>query len=138
MIEKLFYNPYTGFLVVATGITITILLLRLLLKFRVLLWKSTLISYIVFAAFATFMYVDSIRGHGLSPFWYTVFKILGPLLLVPGMLIYGLIPGVIKPCPSDTDVLGWLTFGFLFYAVVIWGIMKIIKQRKETKAAVKK
>jgi hypothetical protein len=138
MNDKLFdfNNPYTAFIVVAAAITITILLLRLIFDYCVLLWKSTLISYIVYFAFAIFIYVGNIRD--ATPFEITVFKILGPLLLFPGLLIYGLIPGIIKPCSSDTDILGWLTCGFLFYTIVIWGIMKLVKKSKEPVASEKK
>lgn len=76
--------------------------------------------------------------HSSIRFFDIVFNILGPLLLVPGMLIYSLFPGTVKMCPAEFDVFAWHTIGFLFYAIVIWGIMKVIKQRKATKATAKK
>jgi hypothetical protein len=142
MIYKLFDNPYTGFLVVATVITVLVLLPRLLLKRCVLLWKSTLISYVIYVAFATFMYIGESwqmkSEHAPTHLFGKIYYILGPLLLIPGMLIYGLVPGAIKMCPSNFDEFGVLTCAFLFYAIVIWGIMKVIKQRKEMKTVEKK
>jgi hypothetical protein len=132
------HNPYTAFLVVATVI---IILVRLFLKRSVILRKSTLISYIIYVAFTTFWYISIswyTEQETLTNLFETISYLLGPLLVIPGMLIYGLIPGVIKPCPSDTDVFGWFTFGFLFYAIVIWGIMKFRKIGKESKTAGKK
>ena len=75
---------------------------------------------------------------GDTPFYEMVFYILAGILLTPAMLIYGLFPGTIKMCPSSFDEFATYTIGFLFYAIVIWGIMKFIKQRKGTKATEKK
>jgi hypothetical protein len=140
MNDKLFdfNNPYTAFLVVSTAITILLVLSRLFLKFHVLLWKGTLISYIVFVVFLLMGVAYEHTPLGDTPFYRGVFNVLSAILLVPGLLIYGLIPGVIKPCPSDFDVFGWHLAGFLFYAIVIWGIMKAIKINKEPVASEKK
>jgi membrane protein implicated in regulation of membrane protease activity len=138
MIDKLFDNPTTAFIAVATVITILILLSRLFLKRNVLLWKSTLISYTVFVIF---MYAGVLYEHssfGETPLYEIPFRTLAMILLAPGMLIYAFFPGAIKMCPSNFDEFAIDTIGFLFYAVVIWGIMKLIKRRKETKATEKK
>jgi len=131
-------NPEISFIAVATAITILILLLRLFLKRYVLLWKSTLISYIVFVIFMLMGVAYEHSPLGDTPIYRMVFNTLSAILLVPGMLIYGLIPGTIKMCPSIFDEFAILTIGFLFYATVIWGIMKIIQKNKENKAAEKK
>jgi hypothetical protein len=73
-----------------------------------------------------------------TPLFEIPYQIFGAMLIVPGMLMYGLIPGRVKPCPSNFDVFAFYTIAFLFYAIVIWGIMKVIKQRKEIKTAEKK
>jgi hypothetical protein len=72
---------------------------------------------------------------GDTPSYRMVFNTLSAILLVPGMLIYGLFPGTIKMCPSIFDEFAISTIGFLFYAIVIWGIMKLIKINKEPEAA---
>ena len=97
MINKLFENEYAAFLVVATVITILILLSRLLLKRCVLLWKSTLISYIIFLILVSFMCISEYwqmkSEHAPTHLFGTIYLILGPLLLVPGVLIQALIFG---------------------------------------------
>jgi hypothetical protein len=136
------HNPYTAFIVVATVITISIAILRFIFKRCVLLWKSTLMSYIMSVICTTFWYIGvswMIGKEGtLADLFSIIYGILLLLLAIPGMFIYGLIPGVIKPCPSDTDLFGWFTFGFLFYILVFWGRNKFRKYREEMKAAVKK
>jgi hypothetical protein len=37
-------------------------------------------------------------------------------------------------CPTDSDEFWIYTCAFLFYAIVFWGIMKLIKKNKEPKA----
>jgi hypothetical protein len=137
LLHKLFDDPYTAFIVVSTAITISLVLSRLFLKFRVLLWKSTLISYL---AFVIFMLLEPIHYHSLlkTPLFNIPYDILGATLMIPGMLIQGLIFGV-GPCPiGDNAEFYILTFAFLFYAVVIWGIMIFIKKSKELVATEKK
>ena len=92
-----------------------------------------MISYIVFLIFTVLMYIGDDKLNNMIP--YTGFILMGFsfILLTPGLLIYGLIPGVIKPCPSDNDVLGWFTCGFLFYSIVIWGILKLIKKSEKSR-----
>jgi hypothetical protein len=138
MDDELFINPYAAFLVVATAITILILLLRLFFKRCVLLWKSALISYIVFVVFLLMGVAYENTSLGDTLLYRLAFNAFSVILLAPGLLIYGLIPGFIKPCPSDFDVFSWHTIAFLFYAIVIWGIMKLIKKSKEPKAIAEK
>jgi hypothetical protein len=126
-----FNDPYTIFIYVAAAITILILLLRLFFDCCTLLWKSILISYIVFI---TLILSSSILEHN----HIGIVSALSAILLIPGMLIYGLIPGVTKPCPSDFDVFWWHLIAFIFYAIVIWGIMKAFKINKELNAPEKK
>jgi hypothetical protein len=129
MINKLFENEYAAFLIVSTLITTTMLLLKLRFKFLILLCKSTLISYIVFFIFTlmSIAYEHSQASEGS-------FQILGMILLVPGVLIQASIFGG-GPCLSGNHVLfNILTFAFLFYAVLIWGIMKFIKCCKDSLA----
>ena len=76
--------------------------------------------------------------HAPTHLFKTIYYIFGPLLLVPGGLIYAFVPGAIKMCPSDFDFFAILTIGFIFYAIVIWGIMKLVKKSKETKATAMK
>lgn len=137
MFDKLFDDPETAFLVVATVITILILLLRLFLKSCVLLWKSSLISYVVFLIliFMGILYEHSYLGD--NHFYRMGFDILSMILLTPSMLIYGILT-MAKMCPSNMDVFAWHTIGYLFYTLVILGIMKVVKQRKEMKATAKK
>ena len=111
-----FENPQSAFFIVSTAITIFILILRFIFKYFKVFWKCTLISYCVYIIFLIIaMKYDS------------AFNILGPIFLVPGMLIYGLIPGMIKMCPSNFDVFAWHTIGFLLYAAIFCGIIKFIQ-----------
>jgi hypothetical protein len=135
MIDKLFEIPDIAFLVVATVITLSILILRLFFKSCVFLWRGTLISYIVFVIFICMGVLYEQSPLGDTHFYRMLFHTLSAILLVPAMLIYGLFPGAIKMCPSIFDEFAIYTTGFLFYAIVIWGIMKFAKRRKETKAA---
>jgi hypothetical protein len=80
------------------------------------------------------MYVDGIQEHGSSPYsdmlfyiFDKLFFVFSVLMSVPVMIIYGLFPPG-KSCPSAFDIFVWLTFGFLFYTFIIWGIMKFIKK----------
>jgi hypothetical protein len=132
MNNMLIDNPEISFIIVATVITILIALSRLFLKCCPLLWKSTLISYIVFVIFMLLAQVYQHSSFAEIPLFGIPYRTLGAILMVPGMLIYGfLIPGVIKPCPSDSDEFASCVISFLFYAIVIWGIMKLIKKSKE-------
>jgi hypothetical protein len=127
MIDKLFENEYIAFLVVSTVITTMMLLLKLCFKFRVLLWKSTLISYIIFFILTLW----SIAYEGSFP-------ILCIIILAPGTIIQAMFFGG-GPCLSGNHVLfNIFTFAFLFYAIVIWGIMIFIKKSKELVATEKK
>jgi uncharacterized protein YacL len=137
MKNMLIDNPEISFIIVATAITILLVLLRVIFKFCVLLWKSTLISYIVFVIF---MLMVPIYEHSLlkTPLFKVLYHILGATLIVPGMLIYALIPGAINPCPSDSDEFVSYIISFIFYAIVIWGIMIFIKKSKELVATEKK
>jgi len=129
MINKLFENEYAAFLVVATAITILTFFSKLRFKRLLLLWKGTLISYIVFFIFTlmSIAYEHSQAREGS-------FQILGMILLVPGILIQASIFGG-GPCLSGNHVLfNIFTFAFLFYAVVIWGITKFIKCCKDSLA----
>ena len=137
MINKLFENEYAAFLVVATAITILIFFSKLRFKRLVLLWKSTLISYIIFLILVSFMCISEYwqmkSEHAPTHLFGTIYLILGPLLLTPGILIQALIFGG-GPCLSGNHVLfNIFTIAFLFYSMVIWGIMKIRKQLKEPK-----
>ena len=137
MINKLFENKYAAFLVVATAITILIFFSKLRFKRLVLLWKSTLISYIIFLILVSFMCISEYwqmkSEHAPTHLFGTIYLILGPLLLTPGILIQALIFGG-GPCLSGNHVLfNIFTIAFLFYSMVIWGIMKIRKQLKEPK-----
>jgi hypothetical protein len=129
-LHKLLNDPDTAFVVVGAAITIFIMLLRWLPGYCKLLWKSTLVSYIIFIIF---MLLEPIHYHSLleTPLFNIPYHILGATLMIPGMLIQGLIFGV-GPCPiGDNAEFYILIFAFLFYAVVIWGIMKLIKKSKE-------
>ena len=133
MANGLFDSESLAFIVIATAITLLLVLLRVIFKFRVLLWKSTLISYIVFFIFTlmSIAYEHSQASEGS-------FQILGMILLVPGVLIQALIFGG-GPCLSGNHVLfNIFTFAFLFYAIVIWGILIFIKKSKEPVAVEKK
>jgi hypothetical protein len=136
MTDKLldFNNPYTAFIAVSTAITILFVLARLVLKLRLLLWKGTLISFIIFIIFLIMGVAYEHSPLGDTPIYRMVFNTLSAILLVPGLLIYSLIPGVIKPCPSDFDVFGWHLAAFIFYAIVFWGVVKAIKVNKELNA----
>jgi hypothetical protein len=131
--SNIFYDhPNIAFIIVATAITLPLVLLRLVFKFRLLLWKSTLISYILFVIF---MLIAPIYEHDLlkTPF-SDIYRIYGAVLIIPGMLIQGLIFGV-GPCPiGDYAEFVIDIAAFIFYAIVIWGIMKIIKINKEPQA----
>jgi hypothetical protein len=138
MINKLFENEYAAFLIVSTVITTTMLLLKLRFKFLTLLWKSTLISYIIFLILVSFMCISEYwqmkSEHAPTHLFGTIYLILGPLLLTPGILIQALIFGG-GPCLSGNHVLfNIFTFAFLFYTVVIWGIMEFIKCCKDSLA----
>jgi hypothetical protein len=136
MNDKLFdfSNTDIAFFEVSTVITILFVLSRLFLKFRVLLWKGTLISYIVFVIFMLLAQVYQHSSFAEMPLFAIPYRTLGAILVVPGMLIYGLIPGKVKMCPTDSDEFWIYTCAFLFYAIVFWGIMKLIKKNKEPKA----
>jgi hypothetical protein len=123
-------NPYTAFIVVSTAITVLFVLLRLIFKLRILLWKSTLISYIIFFVF-TLMSI----AYEHSQVSERAFQILYVIMLAPGMIIQALFFGG-GPCLSGNHVeFNILTFAFLFYTIVIWGIMRLIKKSKEPVAA---
>jgi hypothetical protein len=130
--------PIIAFIAVATIIMILIFLSR---KRCMLLWKSTLMSFIFSLPGPILWYIGmslQIEKEGISAdFLFIIFNLLFILLVIPGMFIYGLIPRVIKPCPSDLDLFGWLTFGFLFYVLVFWGRNKFRKYREEMKVAEK-
>jgi hypothetical protein len=127
MINKLFENEYVAFIVVATAITILILFSKLRLKRLVLLWKSVLFPYIIFLIFAALMAI----GSDEIPFLCYLLIIFTFILLTPGLLIQASIFGG-GPCLSGNHVeFNILTFAFLFYVIVIWGIMKLIKKSKE-------
>lgn len=139
MNNELFSEPYLPFIIIATAITILVLLLKFFFKFFNLLWKSTLISYIAYVILIVLLYISRLwqmkSEHAPTFIFEKLYFILGPLLIVPGGMIYGLIPGVIKPCPSSLDFCIILIIGFLFYSVAIWGIMAVIKKSKESKSA---
>ena len=126
-------GSHFAFLFVATMITAVIFLSKFRFKCLRILWKSALISYITFLIFTVFMGLGSYNLNNMIPSMGFVLIGFSFLLLTPGLLIYGLIPGVIKPCPSDTDVFGWFICSFIFYMFVIWGIMTVIKKSKENK-----
>ncbi len=137
-LHKLLNDPDTAFVVVGAAITIFILLLKWLPNYCVILWKSTLISYIIFIIFMLLGQVYQHSSFAEIPLFGVPYRTFGAILVVPGMLIYGLIPGAINMCPSDFDEFGTLTCAFLFYAIVLWGVMKAIKINKEVNAAGKK
>jgi hypothetical protein len=121
------------FLIVATLTTTAILFLRFYFKKCVFLWKSTLIVYISFLiltlisiAYENFPFRDGTLSRMLFQCFYII-------LVIPSWLIYCLIPP--KRYPSAFDIFIMTTIGFLFYMIVIWGILKIRKIMKENKAA---
>jgi hypothetical protein len=135
MINKLFENEYAAFIVVATAITILILFSKLRFKRLVLLWKSILITYLVFLVFATLMAIGDEKLTDRIHFMVYPLMIFMFILLTPGMLIQALIFGG-GPCLSGNHTLfNIVTIAFLFYAIVIWGIMKLISKSKEPNVA---
>jgi hypothetical protein len=136
MMDKLFDNPDIASLVVVTTMLIVVWLVKWRFKAYVLLWRGTLISYMVFI---TFILMGVVYEHcHIGPFYRILFHTVSAVLLIPSALIYSFFPGAIKMCPSNFDEVALNTISFLFYSFIFLGIMKVIKRRKETKAAEKK
>jgi hypothetical protein len=129
MNKTLFGDPYSGFIILVTVIMISILFSRLVFKRCTILWKSALISYFIFVAYAAFAYIETIPNQMLSFFQDMILYTIGLLILVPSMLIHALIFSY-QTCPSSFSIFICLTFSFLFYMFIIWGIMKFIKKYK--------
>jgi len=139
MLGNSFGSFEIAFVTITTLITIVILLLRLVFKKCVFLWKSTLISYISFIILMlTRVACEHFRSGMVAFLSEMLCYIFSIILVMPASLVYSLFLSGIRTCPSAFDIFIMHTIGFLFYMIVIWGILKFIIIYKEPKAAEQK
>jgi hypothetical protein len=77
------------------------------------------------------MSIGSQKLNDTLPFTGYILIVFSFILLTPGLLIQASIFGG-GPCLSGNHIeFNLITFAFLVYCIVIWGIMKLVKKNKQ-------
>jgi ankyrin repeat protein len=124
--HKFLENPNMFSLVILTMVLIATGLLRLLFKYFKLLWRSSLIAYVIFSVYLVLVDSPHLLDNAIIHTIVTIFSVL----LTPAIIAVAMFKRM-GPCPTNSDEIAMFITGYAFITVVILGIMKLIKWRKK-------